>query len=92
MKCLALVLAILGAVAGVIAARKWYVASRADVVPFEMVNGNLVEVSTSDVQIWISSLRQTLKKSGCLNKSAALWTAVSIVLAGLSALASAWAS
>lgn len=29
MKCLALVLAILEAVAGVIAARKWYVASRA---------------------------------------------------------------
>jgi hypothetical protein len=92
MKCFALVLAVLAALAGVIAARKWYVASRVDVRPLEMVNGKLIEVPTYDVQYWINSLRQTLKRSGSLNKSAALWTATSIVLSGLSAMASAWAS
>jgi hypothetical protein len=92
MKCLPLVLAIFAALAGVIAARKWYVASRVDVVPFDMVNGHLVELPTSDVQTWINSLRRTLKKSGHLNKSAALWTAASVALFGLSALASVWVS
>jgi hypothetical protein len=89
MKWVALCLAIFSAMTGLLAARKWYDASKVNFVSYEEVNGKIVEVPTSDVEIWIGNLRRTLKKSGLLNESAALWTAVSVALAGLSSLAGA---
>jgi len=92
MKLTALILAIISATSGIFAAYKWHAASRARFEPFEEKNGRLVEVPTSDTQTWIEALRLTLRKSGRLNKSAALWTAVSVAFAGLSAFAGAWPS
>jgi hypothetical protein len=92
MKCTSLILAILSAGFGLIAAYKWYRASRVNFVPFEKVDGRLVPVPMDDVHVWISNLRHTLETSGGLNKHAALWTAASVALAGLSALAVALAT
>jgi hypothetical protein len=66
MKCAALVLASLAAITGVVAARKWYVPSRVNFVPFEEVGGRIVEVPTEDVRVWINSLRLALNRSGRL--------------------------
>jgi hypothetical protein len=90
MKCIALILALLSAVSGGFAAYRWYVASQVNIVPFEMHNGQVREVPTDDVQTWISALKGTIQKSGRLNKVAALWTAGSVVCAGLSTLFGAW--
>jgi hypothetical protein len=88
-KTLALILAIGSALCGGWAARKWYAASRVNVVPFEMRGGRLVEVETAYAQVWIKALKSTLEKSGNENKRASLWTAASIALARLAAIASA---
>jgi hypothetical protein len=84
-------MALLAAASGAVAAREWYNASRVNFVPFEEKGGKLVPVPTTDVQIWISAVQHTLAKSGCLNKYAALWTAASVFLAGLSGLLGALA-
>jgi hypothetical protein len=89
MKVLALILAALSAVAGLIAAWQWWKASKVEFRPFEEVNGQLVEVPPTDVVVWVGAVRHTLRKSGRLNKIAAIWTAASVGLAGMSALAGA---
>lgn len=90
MKLIALILTVLSAVSGGVAAYKWYIASRVNVVPFEIDNGQVREVPIDDVHIWMSALKSTIQKSGRLNKVAALWTAGSVACAGLSALLGVW--
>jgi hypothetical protein len=85
MKITGLILAVLSAVAGVWAAREWYLASRVDFVPHTYVDGKLIELPSSDTAEWLKSLRLTLKEPGQLNKRAALWTAASVALSGLAA-------
>jgi hypothetical protein len=43
-------------------------------MPFEEVRDRLVPVPTTDVAVWLNAVRQTLEKSGSLNKTAAGWT------------------
>jgi len=85
MKILSLVLTITSAISGLWASYKWYRASRVNFVPFEEVDGQLIPVC--DVGTWVQALRGTLQKSGRMNTEAAFWTAISVALAGLSALA-----
>jgi hypothetical protein len=73
-----------------VAAYQWYRASKVNVVPFELIDGKLVEVSTKDSTIWINALKNTLERSGGINASAACWTAASIGLGGVSTLLSAF--
>ncbi len=84
MKWWSLFFAVLSLLSGGYAACRWFLASRVDFVPFEDVDGEPREVPTSDVETWIDAVRRTLKKSGGLNKEAALWTAGSLVLMGMS--------
>ena|SRR5256885_13986619 len=76
--------AALAAVSGLIAAYKWYKASRVDIIPFEEVGGVVREVPSTDVAVWINALKLTLKKSGRLNRTAAAWTALSVLLTAIS--------
>ncbi|TPJ44454.1 hypothetical protein [Mesorhizobium sp. B2-7-1] len=69
---------------GLVAAYKWWKASQVEVRPFDEWGR---EIPTSDSFAWINAVRGTLAKSGAKNKEAAIWTAVSVALAGLSSLA-----
>lgn len=91
LKTLALVLALGGALTGIVAAWRWYVASRVDFVPYEERDGDIVPVPEDDVTVWMGAIRRTLKKSGRLNTEASLWTAASVALSGISALLGALA-
>lgn len=71
-------------ISGLIAAYKWWRASQVEFRPFDEW-GN--QISTSDYHVWINAMRHTIAVSGARNKSAAIWTAVSVGLAGVSALA-----
>ncbi len=92
MKILAVILAFLCAGAGWRAVLKWREAARVDFVPFEEINGRLREVPQGDTKTWIGALTRTLRKGGRLNKEAAFWTAVAVVLALLAAIAGVMAS
>jgi hypothetical protein len=89
MKILTLALAIISAVAGFLAAYKWWVASRVEFKPFDE-HGN--EFSPHETQVWLNAIRLTLAKSGGLNKQAAIWTASAVGFAGLSSLAGTFSS
>lgn len=91
MKNLSLLLLILAAIFGIVAAYKWYVASKVDFRPFVEINGKIVEVPTSDTQAWINAIRRSMGKSGNFNQQAALWTALSVGLAAVSGLLAAFA-
>jgi hypothetical protein len=77
MKTASLVLAVLAALSGFWAAYRWYLASKVDFVPFvEDENGRRVPAPAHEVHLWINAVLLTLQKSGPLNKSAAIWTAL----------------
>lgn len=86
MKWVVLALAIISAATGFLAAYWWYKASKVDYRPFDE-NGR--ELPDGDTHAWTGAIRRTLSKSGALNKTAAIWTAISVFSAALSALASA---
>lgn len=81
---LVLVLAVAALVSGIIAACKWYRASKVMVMPMEEVNGQLRPLPAHNASEWIQAVYLGLKKSGALNKSASLWTAASVILAAAS--------
>jgi hypothetical protein len=91
MKTVSMVFAFLSAAAGLWAALRWFIASRVDFRAFEEVNGTVRQVPTTDVQSWLGAVKLTLNKSGALNKSAAIWTGVSVALAAVSTIFGAFA-
>lgn len=92
MKLTALICAMLSAVSGGWASYVWYLSSKVNFVPFEEVNGEIREVVERDLHSWFGAVKLTLKRSGDLNKWAAIWTAVSVALSGISALIGALAN
>jgi hypothetical protein len=80
------VFALLSAAAGLWAAYRWFIASRVDFRAFEDVNGIVREVPTTDVHSWLGAVNLTLNGSGVLNKSAAMWTVVSVAVGAVSSI------
>ena len=91
MKSLAVVLEFAAFVTGLIAAWYWRKASRVDIIPMWEEDGRLVEIPKSHITEWMEGIKKTIKVSGGLNKTAATWTAVSVLAAALSYLVSALA-
>lgn len=87
---LGLVLAMLAAASGLLAAFYWLRASKVQIIPMWEVNGRIEPVTLGSANTeWIVGLLETSAKSNGLNAIAARWTAVSVVLGGASSLASA---
>jgi len=80
-------LAVAALVTGLTAAWKWYAASKIQPKPnwrMEPVKPVLSNMG------WTSANLEAFEKAGQLNAKAALWTAASVVLSALSAIAGAW--
>jgi hypothetical protein len=82
---MALAVAALGS--GLIAARKWYAASK--IQPKANWRTEPVAPVLSNMG-WTSGTLEAFERAGQLNAKAALWTAASVVLSALSAIAGAW--
>lgn len=91
MKIAEITLAILAFVTGLVAAGYWYRASKVTADPGWDPNG-LAEpgVHSAAQDAWIAAMLQSASESARLNKIAALWTAVSIFLTAISAIAAAF--
>jgi hypothetical protein len=85
--CITMALAVAALVTGLIAAWKWYAASRIQPKPGWRMEP--VEPVLSNMG-WTSATLEAFDKAGHLNGRAALWTAASVVLSALSAVAGAW--
>jgi len=86
MKSASFVLAIIAAVTGLVAAWKWYRASQVEIIPLWQQLG-VIEPPGGDTNGWVMGILQASQKSAELNKTAAIWTAVSVFFGCLSALA-----
>jgi|GEM_PF-4936490 len=71
---------------GLMAAHLWYRASKVNIQPFYVENGQMEPVDPLRSQSeWIVSLLRTGQEAGRLNRLAAIWTAVSVFSAALAA-------
>lgn len=92
MTWLPLAVAIAGFAAGLVAAFYWYRASRVNFVPFWEANGGVEPVDPlQSAEHWVVALMKTGRKSGKLNRIAAVWTALSVLLSAISAVLGALA-
>lgn len=87
MKTVALILALMSAASGFWAAYRWYRASHVHFVAFDERDN--WPAPLPDVEVRLTALSIALRTAARMNKEAALWTAASIGLAGLSAVAGA---
>lgn len=88
MKIAEIAIAILAFVTGLVAAWYWYRASKITADPGWGPNG-LAEpgVHSAAQDAWIAAMLQSASESARLNKIAALWTAVTVALTGISSIA-----
>jgi hypothetical protein len=85
-KCIGVGLAVCSLAFGLIAARYWYRSSVVKVDPGWTAQ-NPQPVDPQRIQMdWNSATLEAIQKSSNLNKMAALWTAVSVGLGGLSSI------
>jgi hypothetical protein len=85
-KCIGVGLAVCSMVFGLIAARYWYRSSVVKVDPGWTAK-NPQPVDPQLIQMdWNSATLKAIQKSSDLNKVAALWTAISVGLGGLSGI------
>ncbi len=92
MKEASIVLAIVAFIAGLRAAYLWYSASKVHVMPFWSDGQSIEPVDpVAAAAHWNVATQQTITKSGTLNQSAAIWTALSIAFSAASTLVGAWA-
>jgi hypothetical protein len=93
MRNTAIVLAIAGLAVGLNAARFWYQSSRITPIPGWLQAG-LPEPGDAEMSqmAWLWALIESSQKAADLNKAAALWTAVAVVLGGLASIARAWSA
>ena len=76
--------------AGLRSAWVWYCASRVQIVPMFLENDQIQTVDPYSENVeWVIALLKTAQKAGRLNREAAAWTAVTIVLTTLSTLIAA---
>ena len=93
MKWVILAVAVLSAIAGLIATRYWWKASKVFVMPMWEQNGRIEPVIPElAASSWTVAFIQTFQKAGRLNKIAAGWTAAAVILGGMAAVLSAWSS
>lgn len=87
MKYLAIGLALLAFAAGLRSALLWHRASRIHVVPMFVEDGQMQTVDPYSQNVeWVIALLKTAEKAGLLNRKAAEWTALTVVLSTLSTL------
>jgi hypothetical protein len=100
-KVFSILFAIAGALAGLIGAYYWYVSST---VPIQRWGGNYplpfpdgqqrqetLNRTTAVNTLWLAGMFEAAQQTARLNKTAAFWTAVAVVLAGASSLFSSLA-
>lgn len=87
---LALIFALISFAAGIIAAWYWVASTRVNIDPaiYTRLNGG----KSFRMMEWIDSVMATSKSISQLNRRAAIWTAISVLAAGLSAVLAAWPS
>ena len=86
MKCASIALAVCAVVTGLIAAYYWYQSSKVQIDPgwtAEHPEPVVVELRQMDLNVAIYKWAET---AASLNKAAALWTALSVALAGASSI------
>lgn len=89
MKIGSFALALAALITGLLAAWKWYKASGVEIIPVWQQMG-VIERPGGDPEGWVVGIMQAAQESSSLNQTAALWTAVSVALSGLSAVFSSW--
>jgi hypothetical protein len=89
MKAAAFILAVVGLLTGIIAARIWW---RAAMVPVAELytDGFIPPGPEAEIQGWTVGLLGAFSEAASLNKNAAKWTAVSVVLNGAAAVLGTW--
>lgn len=75
-------------VVGSIAVYYWYKASKVMVKPMWEEGGTLVEIPMTNHSKWLTAIYIGTEKAGRLNKIAARWTAVSVMLSAVVSLIS----
>jgi hypothetical protein len=86
MKSFSFALAILGLLFGIGAASYWWKASRGELAP--LTGSKTTGINMGDMHDWMREVELDLRKSSRLNRTAALLTGISIVLASGSSFAS----
>jgi hypothetical protein len=90
MKILSIALALIGAVAGIVAATYWYKASAVKIVP--KADGRFGGGMALSTTPWVTGALDAFSETARLNKTAALWTAASVLLSAVSAVAGAFSN
>jgi hypothetical protein len=84
----AIALALISLGFGIVAAVYWYRSTRISIKPgWELHIGGDV---SNNIMGWVSGLMIAFTAASRLNKLASIWTGASIVMAGASAVVSAW--
>ncbi len=74
---------------GILAVYYWWKASKVMAMPMYKENGEFVPLSIDTNQSeWLYALFLGINKSGALNKTAAIWTGISVSLGSLSSIIS----
>lgn len=90
MNYIAIGLASLSAIAGLVGAYLWYQASRVEIIPLWAELGHMEPVDPIQAQShWLHGQMSANAKSSKLNCRAAIWTACAVVLGAASTLAGA---
>jgi len=87
-KCISVILALAGAVTGLIAARYWFKSSKEPIQPpwpIEPADAQLSQMG------WMAGMMEASTRVAKLNAIAACWTAVSVVFWAASTLLGSWA-
>jgi hypothetical protein len=92
MKCVSIALAVGALVSGLIAAFYWYKSSNVDIDPGWTVEHPEPVVPELKQMGWNSAMMNAITTSATLNKTAALWTALSVALGGASTIVGSLAS
>ncbi len=90
MKAVSIVLALLALATGLQAAWLWFKSSKVEINPaWELdIRGDI----NKNIMGWVTGLMQTFTRSSKLNAKAAIWTAASVFLSAVSAVAGAFSN
>lgn len=87
MKLAAIAFAVLAFCIGLRAAYLWHKASKVNVIPMWETDGRIEPVDIAlGHQVWITAILKTAEKSGKLNREAAIWTAIAVLVSTLSSV------
>ena len=92
MKVVTIVLALLGLVAGLLAAWYWRKSSKVLFVPAYLTETGIASPGFNQPEVWIPAVINTFQKAGRLNKIAAQWTAAAVALGAAASVVGALAT